>query len=58
MSSARGKDLLGVGGRRNHLSRKALSGAGGKGAGAGRGGPQDVMAARRELVRRLREGRG
>ncbi|GAA1364123.1 hypothetical protein GCM10009612_43710 [Streptomyces beijiangensis] len=47
--------MLGVGGARTHLSRKALRG-GGKG-GAGKGGPLDPMAQKRELLRKLKEGR-
>ncbi|MBO0514717.1 DUF6243 family protein [Streptomyces beijiangensis] len=48
-------NMLGVGGARTHLSRKALRG-GGKG-GAGKGGPLDPMAQKRELLRKLKEGR-
>ncbi|MEV0095250.1 DUF6243 family protein [Streptomyces sp. NPDC050738] len=48
-------NMLGVGGTRNHLSRKALRG-GGKG-GAGAGGPLDPMAQKRELLRKLQESR-
>ncbi|WP_329116471.1 DUF6243 family protein [Streptomyces sp. NBC_01465] len=48
-------NMLGVGGARNHLSRKALRG-GGK-SGTGKGGPLDPMAQKRELLRRLKEDR-
>ncbi|MBW1596519.1 DUF6243 family protein [Streptomyces sp. JJ38] len=58
MSKGRDGKLLGVGGRRTHLSRKALSGAGGTGGPGGPPGTRDVMAARRELLRKLREERG
>ncbi|MCX2967805.1 DUF6243 family protein [Streptomyces sp. JHD 1] len=47
--------MLGVGGGRRHLSRRELSGGR-----AGRGGPgprPDPAAAKRELLRKLRESR-
>jgi hypothetical protein len=47
--------MLGVGGTRNHLSRKTLRG-GGKG-GPGAGAPADPLAQKRELLRKLKEGR-
>ncbi|WP_171162061.1 DUF6243 family protein [Streptomyces sp. I05A-00742] len=46
--------MLGVGGTRSNLSRKALRG-GGRSGGAGRG--MDPVAQKRELLRALREGR-
>ncbi|MBW1604518.1 hypothetical protein JJV70_20905 [Streptomyces sp. JJ66] len=55
-SKGRGGNPLGVGGTRRHLSRRDLSGSG-RGRGAS-GSPQDPMAAKRELLRKLRESRG
>ncbi|MFG3283706.1 DUF6243 family protein [Streptomyces sp. NPDC048111] len=49
-------NMLGVGGTRSRLSRKALRGAGGGAHGPG-GGPMDPMAQKRELLRKLKEGR-
>lgn len=45
--------MLGVGGTRRNLSRKALRGSGGQGAGRG----VDPAAQKRELLRKLKEGR-
>ncbi|MEV5613066.1 DUF6243 family protein [Streptomyces sp. NPDC052225] len=47
--------MLGVGGTRNKLSRKALRG-GGRGGSVGAGA--DPAAQKRELLRKLKEGRG
>jgi hypothetical protein len=44
--------MLGVGGTRRNLSRKALRGSGGGGAGRG----VDPAAQKRELLRKLKEG--
>ncbi|MGK5641437.1 DUF6243 family protein [Streptomyces sp. URMC 126] len=46
--------LLGVGGTHSNLSRKALRGTSSGGPGRG----TDPLAAKRELLRALREGRG
>ncbi|MGA4955475.1 DUF6243 family protein [Streptomyces lavendulocolor] len=46
-------NMLGVGGTRRNLSRKALRGSGGGGAGRG----VDQAAQKRELLRKLKEGR-
>ncbi|NBE55593.1 DUF6243 family protein [Streptomyces boluensis] len=48
-------NMLGVGGTRNKLSRKALRGGGRDGR---VGGGLDAQAQKRELLRRLQEGRG
>ncbi|MFJ9036132.1 DUF6243 family protein [Streptomyces sp. NPDC102406] len=48
--------MLGVGGTRRNLSRKALRG-GGRGGQVG-GGAVDPVAQKRELLRTLRERRG
>ncbi|MFC8362784.1 DUF6243 family protein [Streptomyces griseorubiginosus] len=54
MSRGGAGTMLGVGGTRSNINRKALRG----GAGGGRtGGPQDAGAQKRELLRKLREGR-
>ncbi|WP_239158344.1 DUF6243 family protein [Streptomyces sp. SID13726] len=45
-------NMLGVGGTRSNLGRKALRGGGG---GGGVGGAEDPQAQKRELLRRLRE---
>ncbi len=45
--------MLGVGGTRRNLSRDALRGSGGKRAGRG----ADPAAQKRELLRKLKEGR-
>ncbi|MYW64583.1 hypothetical protein GTY65_10960 [Streptomyces sp. SID8379] len=47
--------MLGVGGTRNHLSRKALRGGGRSGK---VGGGVDPVAQKRELLRKLQERRG
>ncbi|MBA2811740.1 hypothetical protein E0500_031590 [Streptomyces sp. KM273126] len=47
-------NMLGVGGTRNNLSRKALRGGG---RGGPVGGGQSPQAQKRELLRRLQEGR-
>ncbi|MHC3388483.1 DUF6243 family protein [Streptomyces lavendulocolor] len=46
-------NMLGVGGTRRNLSRKALRGSGDGGAGRG----VDPAAQKRELLRKLKEGR-
>ncbi|MGI5483061.1 DUF6243 family protein [Streptomyces lavendofoliae] len=46
-------NMLGVGGTRRNLSRDALRGSGGKRAGRG----VDPAAQKRELLRKLKEGR-
>ncbi len=46
--------MLGVGGTRSNINREALRGGGG---GARTGGPRDAGAQKRELLRKLREGR-
>ncbi|WP_198943985.1 DUF6243 family protein [Streptomyces sp. CB03234] len=46
-------NLLGVGGTRRKLSREALRGSGGGGVGRG----VDPVAQKRELLRKLKEGR-
>ncbi|MER5494640.1 DUF6243 family protein [Streptomyces sp. NPDC002490] len=51
---ARGGDLLGVGGTRSKLSRGALRG---RGPGGAPGANTDPGAAKRDLLRRLREER-
>ncbi|MFE1955431.1 MULTISPECIES: DUF6243 family protein [Streptomyces] len=48
--------MLGVGGTRSNLSRKALRG-GGRGGRVG-GGAADPVTQKRELLRRLRDQRG
>ncbi|UNO42386.1 DUF6243 family protein [Streptomyces sp. MST-110588] len=55
MSKGSAGSMLGVGGTRSNLSRGALRGAGRGSRGAG--GGTDPMAQRRELLRRLQEGR-
>ncbi|UGY91081.1 DUF6243 family protein [Streptomyces gobiensis] len=64
MSKGRAGNMLGVGGTRSHLSRKAIhggsSGSGGRGGGRGGRGPgggTDPMAQKRELLRKLQESR-
>ncbi|MPY62631.1 DUF6243 family protein [Streptomyces spongiae] len=47
-------NMLGVGGARSNLSRKALRGGGRGGA---IGGGQNAQAQKRELLRKLQEGR-
>ncbi|MFI1729344.1 DUF6243 family protein [Streptomyces acidicola] len=47
-------NMLGVGGTRSNLSRKALRGGGRGGA---VGGGRDAQAQKRELLRKLKEGR-
>ncbi|MFD8572548.1 DUF6243 family protein [Streptomyces sp. NPDC057694] len=47
--------MLGVGGTRSKLSRKALRGGGRSGQ---VGGGADPVAQKRELLRKLQEGRG
>ncbi|MFJ9584627.1 DUF6243 family protein [Streptomyces acidicola] len=54
MSRGGAGNMLGVGGTRNNLSRKALRGGGRGGA---VGGGQNPQAQKRELLRRLQEGR-
>ncbi|MER7110603.1 DUF6243 family protein [Streptomyces sp. NPDC000229] len=46
-------NMLGVGGTRKNLSRKALRGSGGGAVGRG----ADPAAQKRELLRKLKEGR-
>ncbi|MEU5187867.1 DUF6243 family protein [Streptomyces klenkii] len=54
MSRSGSGGMLGVGGTRSNLSRNALRG----GSRAGRaGGGEDAAARKRELLRKLREGR-
>jgi len=48
-------NMLGVGGTRSKLSRKALRGGG---RGGRIGGGLDAQAQKRELLRKLQEGRG
>ncbi|MEU5045514.1 DUF6243 family protein [Streptomyces griseorubiginosus] len=47
-------NMLRVGGTRSNTNRRALRGGAG---GARPGGPQDARAQKRELLRKLREGR-
>ncbi|GAA4082687.1 hypothetical protein GCM10022284_18860 [Streptomyces hundungensis] len=47
--------MLGVGGTRSRLSRKAMRGA--AGGAHGPGGGVDPLAQKRELLRKLKEGR-
>lgn len=47
--------MLGVGGTRSRLSRKAMRGA--AGSAHGPGGGVDPLAQKRELLRKLKEGR-
>ncbi|GGZ10753.1 DUF6243 family protein [Streptomyces poonensis] len=47
-------NMLGVGGTRRNLGRKAMRGGN---RGAGIGGGQDPAAQKRELLRKLQEGR-
>ncbi|MEW2397034.1 DUF6243 family protein [Streptomyces sp. NPDC046862] len=47
-------NMLGVGGTRSKISRRALRGGGRSGA---VGGGQDAQAQKRELLRKLQEGR-
>ncbi|MFV8128141.1 DUF6243 family protein [Streptomyces syringium] len=54
MSRGNAGGMLGVGGTRSNLSRTALRG-GGRGSRAG--GGADANAQKRELLRKLREGR-
>ncbi|MFF7727756.1 DUF6243 family protein [Streptomyces sp. NPDC008001] len=54
MSRSGAGSMLGVGGTRSNLSRDALRG-GGRGGRAG--GGADAAARKRELLRKLREGR-
>ncbi|MPY52339.1 DUF6243 family protein [Streptomyces acidicola] len=54
MSRGGAGNMLGVGGTRSNLSRKTLRGGGRKGA---VGGGQSAQAQKRELLRRLQEGR-
>lgn len=54
MSKGRGNDMLGVGGQRRKLSKNDLRG---KGLGGGNRG-QDPMAAKRELIEKLKAKRG
>ncbi|MEV6780902.1 DUF6243 family protein [Streptomyces syringium] len=54
MSRGNSGGMLGVGGTRSNLSRTALRG-GGRGGRAG--GGADANAQKRELLRKLREGR-
>lgn len=54
MSRGGAGNMLGVGGTRNKLSRKALRGGGRAGA---VGGGQDARAQKQELLRKLQEGR-
>ncbi|MFE0047249.1 DUF6243 family protein [Streptomyces albireticuli] len=54
MSRGSAGNMLGVGGTRSNLSRSALRG-GGRGGRAG--GGTDANAQKRELLRKLREGR-
>ncbi|MGW6789143.1 DUF6243 family protein [Streptomyces chartreusis] len=51
---SRGGDMLGVGGTRRNLGRKALRGGGRNGR---VGGGLDPQAQKRELLRRLQESR-
>ncbi|MEU5425513.1 DUF6243 family protein [Streptomyces olivoreticuli] len=53
MSRGSAGNMLGVGGTRSNLSRGALRG----GRGGRTGGGTDVQAQKRELLRKLREGR-
>ncbi|NGN63249.1 hypothetical protein G5C51_04925 [Streptomyces sp. A7024] len=53
MSKGRAGNMLGVGGTRSKLSRKDLRGGGNGRIGAG----TDPMAQKRELLRKLQEGR-
>ncbi|MGW2187441.1 DUF6243 family protein [Streptomyces sp. NPDC001667] len=55
MSRGSSGNMLGVGGTRSNLSRGALRG-GGRGGRTG-GGGADANAQKRELLRKLREGR-
>ncbi|MEU4211315.1 DUF6243 family protein [Streptomyces sp. NPDC026206] len=55
MSRGNSGNMLGVGGTRSNLSRKALRGGGRGGRGTGAG--TDSNAQKRELLRSLREGR-
>ncbi|RLV08457.1 hypothetical protein CTZ27_06545 [Streptomyces griseocarneus] len=54
MSRGNAGGMLGVGGTRSNLSRAALRG-GGRGGSAG--GGADALTRKRELLRKLREGR-
>ncbi|MEU2515124.1 DUF6243 family protein [Streptomyces syringium] len=54
MSRGNADGMLGVGGTRSKLSRTALRGGG---RGGRTGGGTDVNAQKRELLRKLREGR-
>ncbi|TDB97437.1 DUF6243 family protein [Actinomadura sp. 7K534] len=51
MSKNRRNGMLGVGGQRNNLSRRALRGGGPQGAGNG----GDPAAEKKELLRKMRE---
>ncbi|MFI1796127.1 DUF6243 family protein [Streptomyces sp. NPDC020379] len=55
MSRGGAGNMLGVGGTRSNLSRGALRGGG---RGGRTGGGADANAQKRELLRKLREGRG
>lgn len=55
MSRGSAGNMLGVGGTRSNLSRGALRGGG---RGGRTGGGADANAQKRELLRKLREGRG
>ncbi|MGA5128951.1 DUF6243 family protein [Streptomyces olivoreticuli] len=54
MSRGSAGSMLGVGGTRSNLSRGALRGGG---RGGRTGGGTDAQAQKRELLRKLREGR-
>jgi hypothetical protein len=55
MSKGRAGNMLGVGGTRSRMSRKAMRG--GRDNGYGPGGTADPGAQKRELLRKLRESR-